>query len=85
MVFIVMVIVIVVPAESGLGQNVKTKWAVLVQPGWQAANYWSLLLQQKKHSLDSTRSVTVANPWGKEMIPIGGQANSFQEVSEHFF
>ena len=83
MVFIVMVIV-VVTAEGGPGQKIKTKWAVLVQSGRQEAIYWSLLLHQKKHSLNSTRSVRVAGPWGTKIIPIGGQVNSFQPVSEHF-
>lgn len=35
MVFIVMVIIVVVTAEGGPGQKIKTKWAVLVPPGWQ--------------------------------------------------
>lgn len=43
MVFIVMVIV-AVTADSGPGQNVKTEWAVLAQPGWQEAVYHSPLL-----------------------------------------
>lgn len=72
--FIVMVTV-VVTTEGGPGQNIKTKQAVLVQPGWQEAIYRSLLLQQKKHSLNSTRSVTVAGPWGTKMILICGQVN----------
>lgn len=33
--FIVMVIIVVVTAEGGPGQKIKTKWAVLVPPGWQ--------------------------------------------------
>ena len=33
--FIVMVIIVVVTAEGGPGQKIKTKRAVLVQPGWQ--------------------------------------------------
>lgn len=41
--FIVMVIV-VVTADGGLGQNIKTEWAVPVQPGWQEVIYRSLLL-----------------------------------------
>lgn len=43
MVFIVMVIV-VVTADGGPGQNIKTKWAVPVQPGWQEAIYRRSLL-----------------------------------------
>lgn len=81
--FIVMVIV-VVTADGGPGQNIKTKWAVSVQPGWQEAIYRSLLLQQKKHSLNSTRRVRGAVAQGTKGIPIGGQVNSCQVVSEPF-
>jgi ABC-type Fe3+ transport system substrate-binding protein len=42
MVFIVKVIV--VTTDSGPGQNVKTKWAVLAQPEWQEAIYRNPLL-----------------------------------------
>lgn len=41
--FIVMVIV-VVTADGGPGQSIKTEWAVPVQPGRQEAVYRSLLL-----------------------------------------
>lgn len=41
---VIVLVIVVVTADGGPGQNIKTKWAVLVQPGRQEAIYRSLLL-----------------------------------------
>ena len=79
MVFIVMVIMVVVTAEGGPGQKIKTKWAVLVRPGWQESASAAEETLSEFHACHSSRSL------GTKMIPLGGQVNSFPAMSELFF
>lgn len=57
MVFIVMVIIVVVTAEGGPGHKIKTKWAVLVQPGWQESASTAEETLSESHECHSSRSL----------------------------